>query len=551
MKNIAAALLLFSMAFNATSQTKARFERFDYSGRDEYYNPSKLPADGGYFNPVISGWASDPSVAKKGNDYWLVTSTFGYFPGVPVYHSTDLVTWTQAGNVLSRPSQLPWLEGQSLGKGGIYAPAISYNPQNDTFYVITTCVTKKGSINFYVTAKDPRGPWSEPVVLEDVDGIDPSFFFDDNGKAYIVHKAEEHSPVKWSNNRALAIIEFDTKTGKTIGEPRKFREEGVGPEEQLERNEGAHIYKIDGNYYLLAAEGGTSWSHSEVCYKADNVWGPYRRWSRNPMLTQRLQKPNRTTPVTCTGHADIFQDNDGKWWAVFLGCRPWMNGSEQLGRETFMLPVRWSRDGFPYITQNLDTVASTVKHPGIGTQQAVNSGNFNWSDDFSSVTLRPEWMSLWGSPAEQAVTGNGLTLTCSPIDSRSGKTPAYIGRRIQHHDFEASTTVTIPGNATANDAAGILIVKTEQRQIFFAVSPGHIRLMQPGGKILSETNADTAGKPVGLKVICKDGKYTFDFRIADGQIHTLASGISASFTSSSAGGFTGTTIGLFATSADF
>lgn len=116
MKNIAAALLLFSMAFNATSQTKARFERFDYSGRDEYYNPSKLPADGGYFNPVISGWASDPSVAKKGNDYWLVTSTFGYFPGVPVYHSTDLVTWTQAGNVLSRPSQLPWLEGQSLGK---------------------------------------------------------------------------------------------------------------------------------------------------------------------------------------------------------------------------------------------------------------------------------------------------------------------------------------------------------------------------------------------------------------------------------------------------
>lgn len=543
--------LVILSATGINAETKAKFSQFSYEGNDRYYEVSEIPATGGYFNPVISGWASDPSVARKGNDYWLVTSTFGYFPGVPVYHSTDLTTWTQVGNVLSRPSQLPWLEGQSLGKGGIYAPAISYNPANDTFYVITTCVTKKGSINFYVTAKDPAGPWSDPVVLDDVDGIDPSFFFDDDGKAYIVHKAEEHSPVKWSNNRALAIIEFDTKTGKTVGQPRKFREEGVGPEEKLERNEGAHIYKINGSYYLLAAEGGTSWCHSEVCYKSDNIWGPYRRWSRNPMLTQRLLKPNRTTPVTCSGHADMFQDTKGDWWAVFLACRPWMDGTEQLGRETFMLPVRWSSDGFPYITQNIDTVASTVSHPGIGHQRPINAGNFSWTDDFSSPTLRPEWISLWGSPDGMMTTGDGLTLTCAPIDSRSSKTPAYVGRRIQHHDFSASTTVTLPADASAADAAGILIVKTEQRQIFFAVTAGGIKLLQPGGKVLSEADVVTAGKPVSLKVDCTGGDYSFSYSIAGSPFKTLASGVSASFTSSSAGGFTGTTIGLFATSADF
>ena len=547
-------VLLISMAISVSvlnAETKAHFSHFDYEGSDRYYSSSELPEGGGYFNPVISGWASDPSVARKGGDYWLVTSTFGYFPGIPLYHSTDLVTWTQVGNVLSRPSQLPWLEGESLGKGGIYAPAISYNPANDTFYVITTCVTKKGSINFYVTAKNPLGPWSEPVVLEDVDGIDPSFFFDDDGEAYIVHKAEEHSPVKWSNSRALAIIELDTATGQTVGCPRKFKEEGVGPEERLERNEGAHIYKVNGHYYLLAAEGGTSWCHSEVCYRADNVWGPYRRWSRNPMLTQRLLKPKRSNPVTCSGHADMFQDSKGDWWAVFLACRPWMDGSEHLGRETFMLPVKWSHDGFPYITQNIDTVALTVNRADMPAQRFVNAGNFSWSDDFSSSKLRPEWLSLWGSVDGMASTGSGLTLLCAPVNSHNGKTPAYIGRRIQHHDFKVSTTVTLQKDAKAGDMAGILIVKSEHRQIFFAVSPTDISLMQPGGKILADQRLKTDGQPIELTVECKDGKYSFAYGFKGGKERVLASGIDASYTASSAGGFTGTTIGLFATSAEF
>ncbi|MCH5347503.1 MAG: family 43 glycosylhydrolase [Muribaculaceae bacterium] len=550
MKKLIISTIIFGVV-TAVNAATAQFDNFSYTGLDSIY-ASPLTEPGEYYNPVISGWASDPSVVGRDGDYWLVTSTFGYFPGVPIYHSRDLMTWTQVGNVLSRPEQLPWLQGVSLGKGGIYAPAISYNPANGLFYMITTCVNGNESINFYVTATDPTGQWSDPVVLPDVHGIDPSFFFDDDGKAYIVHKADEHSPVKWSNYRALAIIEFDTSTGKTVGEPVLFKEEGVGPEEQLERNEGPHIYKINSKYYLIAAEGGTSWCHSEVCYKADNIYGPWRRWSRGPMLTQRLQKTNRPLPVTCAGHADLVE-KDGRWLAVFLGCRPWSEGSEHLGRETFMMPVRWSADSFPYITQNLDLVPIKTNIPATETQQPGQAGNFTWTDTFRSPSLDPGWISLWGSPAEMVTVGDGLVMQCAPVDTRSGITPAYVGRRMQHHDFEVTTTVTLSRDAKDTDAAGLLLVKSEQRQLFLAVTPTGISLMKPGGKVVASVDLKTLGRPVELRAESRDGNHIFSYRIADsrpGDFITLDA-VSRDWLQSSSGGFTGSTIGLFATSAPF
>lgn len=528
----------------------ANFTYFRYEGADSLYTPGRLGSAGDFFNPVISGWASDPSVVRVDGDYWLVTSTFGFFPGVPLYHSTDLVNWEQVGNVLSRPSQLPWLEGLSLGKGGIYAPAISYNPANKLYYMITTCVTPKGSINFYVTATDPLGEWSDPVVLEDVDGIDPSFFFDDNGKAYIIHKAEEHSKVKWSNTRALALIEFDTATGKTVGQPVKFKEAGVGPEEKLERDEGAHIYKINGKYYLIAAEGGTGMFHSEVCYKSDSPWGPWQRWSRNPMLSQRLLKANRPNPVTCTGHADLVSTPSGEWYAVFLGCRPWSNSTEQLGRETFLMPVKWSRDSFPYIAQCTEAVPLIQNRPGT-RQTNTQAGNVTSETDFFRLT--PEWLSLWGPADKYISTGKeGLKLEYAPVNSFSGKTPAFVGRRIQNHDFSVITTVTIPKKAAATDAAGILVVKTESRQIFFAVYPDSICVMKPGGNIVDKVDVKTAGKGVTLKLECRDSNYSFYYSLegTDNYI-PLPKTVDATFVSSSAGGFTGTIVGPFATSVPF
>lgn len=553
MKKAITTLLLSASMIASSGAGKALFTDFTYQGEDPRFSPERLATPGDFFNPVISGWASDPSIVRTGNDYWLVTSTFGYYPGIPVYHSTDLVNWEQRGNVLSRPSQLPWLQGLSLGKQGIYAPAISYNPHNQLYYVITTCVTPQGSINFYVTASDPAGEWSEPVILKDVEGIDPSFFFDDDGSAYIVHKADEHSPVKWSNHRALAIIRFDPATGTTVGAPVKFKEEGVGPEERLERNEGPHIYKIDGKYYLIAAEGGTGTLHSEVCYKADSPMGPYRRWSRNPMISQRLLKPNRTNPVTCTGHADMFTTPEGEWYAVFLGCRPWSAGTEQLGRETFLMPVKWSADSFPYIVQTIDTVPSILNRPSV-TQHPVSTGNVTVTDRFTSPTLASSWLSLWG-PADRYVTlsKRGLELEFAPVDPHSGTTPAYIGQRIKNHDFTVTTTVIIPSDATPADAAGILVVKSEKRQIFLAATTEGISVMTPSGRTLASVPLSTAGKPIGLRATCHDGRYTFAYSLpaTPATWHNLPAEVDVPFVGSSQGGFTGNTIGLFATSVPF
>lgn len=554
LRSLLTILFASAVSLSALAGGGAKFSYFSYEGDDEYYRNNPLTAPGDYFNPVIGGWASDPSICRTGDDYWLVTSTFGYFPGVPLYHSRDLVSWQHVGNVLDRPSQLPDLPGLSIDKGGVYAPALSHNPADGKYYMITTCVMHGKSdetVNFYVTAEDPRGAWSEPVVLDSVTGIDPSFFFDDNGKAYIVYKSDEKSPVKWSNHRALSIIEFDPATGRTVGAPVKFKEEGVGPEEKLERNEGPHIYKIDGKYYLIAAEGGTGWSHSEVCYKADSVFGPYRRWSRNPMLTQRLLKPHRKLPVTCAGHADLVQTPAGDWYAVFLGCRPWNDGEDHLGRETYLMPVRWSADGFPYITQNLDTVPLRANIPSLAApQQSQQAGNFAWRDDFTTTSMRPEWLSLWGDPKPYYTTGKGLELQYAPMDSRSGSVPAYLGRRMQHHRFTAETEVTLAPRA--DESAGMLMVKNEQRQIYLAVSEGKVSLLLLGKKGRSETLAeadiDTRGKTIGLRVVSEGDRYRFYYRPSGGTWTQLGEGTPAEYIASQRGGFTGSTIGLFATS---
>jgi len=206
-----AALLIAGAA--AAAPSEAIFTSLSYTGDDDYYRNNPLPDKHSFYNPIIPGWASDPSVCKVGDDYYLVTSTFTYFPGVPLYHSKDMLNWRHVGNILSRPSQLKHLSGQKMNDGGIYAPAISYNPHNKTFYMITTDV---GWANFYCTAKDPLGEWSDPIELPAVKGIDPSFFFDEDGSAYIVHKEDTKGQPKWNINRAIRIIRFDTATGKTL-----------------------------------------------------------------------------------------------------------------------------------------------------------------------------------------------------------------------------------------------------------------------------------------------------------------------------------------------
>lgn len=533
----------------------AEFTAFAYTGNDDYYNDNPLSEEGEFYNPILPGWYSDPSVVRNGGDYYLVTSTFGYFPGIPLYHSRDLVNWRLVRNVLDRPGQVPGLKGQSLDRGGIYAPQISYNPVNGKYYVVTTDVGRKEG-HFYVTATDPEGDWSDPVWLRGIDGIDPSFFFDDDGEAYIVYKEDTSGRPKWSNYRCIRFIRFDTATGQTAGESWPLVEEGVGPEERLDRDEGPHIYKVDGKYILVCAEGGTSTHHSAVVYRADSIQGPYRRWGRNPALTQRFLKDKRTNPITCAGHADLVSTPEGEWWGVFLACRPGPGGFQALGRETYLMPVKWSRDGFPYFTQSQDTVPLRLRREGVVLDStACCSGNFTWSDDFHGEKLRPEWIGLRGSTADYCtLDGKCMRLQCCKELSTGKGVPAYVGRRIQHHKFEATARLKFAPRSEG-ESAGLLMLKNESRQYYLALCGGRVELrtLSPRDvKVLaSAPTPSPAGREVEMRVVSDGVCYHFYVRPAAGNAEwtPVAEDVDASYLACErTGGFTGATIGMYAES---
>ena len=283
----------------AVKDSTALFDYFTYKGDDDFYKENPLPDDESFYNPILPGWYSDPSICTNGEgDYFLVTSTFTYFPGVPIFHSRDLVNWKQVGHVLSRPSQLVNMKGQHVS-GGIFAPAISYNPHNKTYYMVTTNV---GAGNFFVKTQDPFGEWSDPIMLPEVGGIDPSFFFDEDGKAYIVNNddAPDYKP-EYSGHRTIRIQEFDVKSDKTIGPRKILVNKGVHPEEKPIWIEGPHMYKINGKYFLMDAEGGTSTWHSEVIFRSDSPMGTFTPWTKqkkrqrfgSPRTFQPLPKPQR------------------------------------------------------------------------------------------------------------------------------------------------------------------------------------------------------------------------------------------------------------------
>lgn len=536
---------------DSAGKSLAHFDYFKYTGNDDIYNENTLPSKEYFYNPVFPGWYSDPSICSNGEDYFLVTSTFSYFPGVPIFHSTDLVNWKQIGHILDRESQLP-LKGQRTS-GGIFAPAISYNPNNKTYYMITTNV---GAGNFFVKTKDPFGSWSEPVWLPDVKGIDPSFFFDDNGRAYIVNNDAPEMKPQYDGHRAIWVQEFDVNTDKTTGPRKVLINGGIHFEEKPIWIEGPHMYKINGQYYLMAAEGGTGPNHSEVILKGDSPMGTFVAWDKNPILTQRQLDPNRENPVTCAGHADLVKTKEGDWWAVFLACRPINGQFENLGRETFMMPVKWSSDGFPYMTQGNDLIPVLLKRNGTERNHATTFGNFSYSEDFEKEKLGPEWMTLRtpGSDLYSLSEKSGfLSLQCAETNATERNTPAFVCRRIQHHKFECTTQITFDP-AKETDEAGMLLYKDEFHQYFFGIAKSAtarkislIKVSNSGREVLASQEIEL-GKPILLSVNSTGMSYDFIFKVGNGEVKSLIKDVDARFLSTAnASGFTGTTIGMYAT----
>ena len=542
------ACLLAACRPDAPTSGVAVFDHFTYEGKDAVYTDHPLPGEDAVYNPLLPGWYSDPSICTNGEgDYFLVTSTFSYFPGVPIFHSRDLVNWKQIGHVLDRPSQLTGLDRQHTS-GGIFAPDIKYNPANGTYYMITTNV---GTGSFLVKTKDPFGPWSDPILLPQVQGIDPSLFFDDDGKAYIV--SNDDAPggkPEYDGHTSIRIVEYDVQDDCTIGERRIIVDKGVDPAAKPVWIEGPHLYKIDGRYFLMCAEGGTSDQHSEVVFRADSPMGEYKPWHRNPILTQRHLAADRPEPVTCTGHADLLQTPEGEWWGVFLGCRPVKGGFENLGRETFLLPVRWSEDGFPFFLEEDETVPVIVRRPGTRVEGTPTFGNFVVEDSFTGDRLDKAWMTLRG-PADglYALKGGALELTCSPLRATRFETPALVLRRLQHHAFTASTRMRFVPEGT--EAAGLLLYKDERHQYFLKVCLVDEKpsiCLERSGETLSCKRLPDTFSTVDLAIVSDDGlTFRFGYAVDGREMRTLVAGVDASYLSTAvAGGFTGTTVGPYA-----
>ena len=545
--------LLFAscLTINNTSAASVDFYQFTYEGKDAVF--AQKPAQGQFQNPIIAGFYPDPSITRAGDDYYLVTSSFSYSPGVPIFHSKDLVNWKSLGHVLVTPKQLPLYKQQT--SRGIYAPTIRYH--DGTFYLITTLVDVRG--NFIVTAKDPAGPWSDPILLPEVGGIDPDIFFDDDGRVYIAHNDAPIGEPLYDGHRAIWLWEFDPKTKKVIKESRRMIVNGgTDLAKKPVWIEAPHIYKINGWYYLLCAEGGTGYEHSQVVFRTKDLTRPFEPYTGNPILTQRDLDINRPNPITTAGHADLIQTNEGEWWAVFLATRAYDKTAYNTGRETFLLPVSWKNE-WPHILEQGKEIPYQLNAPKISAAISATTkntepttGNFIWQDNFSSKALQHQLVSLRTADSPfYTLKNNRIQLHALSIGLNELEQPAFLGRRQQHMRFSANTQLDIP---TEKTSAGIVALQSETAHYYFGAKTinGKTQLFieqanKSAPKIINTFLPTDLGKKLTLELEGNAGKISFYYRNKDGNKKTVLENADAKILSTEvAGGFVGTLLGIHA-----
>jgi alpha-N-arabinofuranosidase len=495
---------------------------------------------GTFRNPILSGCYPDPSICRVGEDYYLVTSSFEYFPGLPIFHSRDLIHWNQIGHILDRPSQLDLDEVRP--SGGLYAPTIRHN--NGTFYVINTLVdAKQMSGNFIVTSTRPRGTWSEPNWIEDADGFDPSLFFDEDGRVWLTANRLNEKGY-YPGHTEVYLRELDIEKMKLIGEEEVLWDGAV---KGAVWTEAAHIFKVNGYYYLLASEGGTAHHHAVTIARSKRISGPYEANRGNPILTHRHL--GLDYPIVGTGHADLVETQNGEWWMVLLAMRPYGGYYYNLGRETFLAPARWE-DDWLIISPEMGRVEFEYPLPNLPeqiwqTRPAREDFNdtslaYHWNflrtprDEFYSLTERPGFLRLKLRPQHLCEQSN----------------PSFVGRRQQHINFSAQTEFEF--TPQAGECAGLVLIQNNDFHFRFVVtheSETSIHLIKRSyGK--DETLA-TQSLPAGcysLKVTAREQDYNYYFS-TNGQWQTLAENIDGRILSTPvAGGFVGTYIAMYASS---
>ena len=471
-------------------------------------------------NPVLPGFHPDPSVCRDGDDYYLVTSSFEYFPGVPIFHSRDLEHWRQIGHCLTRTSQLELRDVPS--SAGIWAPTIRRH--DDRFYMITTLVERANFTNapgdwqaedwiagrhLLVTTDDPAGEWSEPIWI-DGGGIDPSLHFDRDGTVYLTH----------ADRGTIYQSTFDVTRGERTSPVRAIWH-GSGEKD----TEGPHLYEIDGRYYLLTAEGGTSYGHMVSLARSDSPWGPWETCPWNPVLSHRSTK----SAIQATGHADLVEARGGAWWLVLLGIRPQGFPSfHTLGRETFLAPMRWE-DGW--------LRAGPL-------ELGVSEPRTTWRDEFTGATLDPSWTFLRAPSPAVGLEAGTLVLGPSSTSLDDIATPAFVGRRQEQP--RASFEVSLRFAAVADgDEAGLSVFMNERHHCEIGVRrvDGAVRVFvrrRIGSLVGDELLATVSSTEVRLRVDATPFAYSFS------ALGELAGTAEAYYLSTEvAGGFTGVFVGPY------
>ncbi len=501
-------------------------------------------------NPIMPGFYPDPSLCTAGGDYYLVNSTFAYFPGLPIMHSRDLAHWEQIGNAMHRASQLP-LQG-AKHSGGLFAPTIRYH--QGRFYVICTNVSHGG--NYIVTAEDPEGPWSEPHYIRGAEGIDPSLFFDEDGKCYYIGTHPNPEGCKYNGDWYIWIQELDPESMELVGE---HRDVWNGAMRNVIWPEGPHLYKKDGYYYIMNAEGGTGPDHAVTVCRSRNIWGPYENNPCNPILTHRHL--GKDYPIRYVGHADMIETPGGDWYMVMLAVRP-MEGYTTMGRETFLAKVVWE-NGWPVVNPGIGMLTEEVEVDlppwdpckerdsytcRTGGRTCVPGSDREYR--FGEMEQLGDEFLFLRNPEEgmcRLVKGEGLHLRFGSHTLKETASPSFIAIRQQHHSFWVEAGLCT-ANLREGRRAGLALVQSDRYQLRLEVTDGR------GEVILCQDGTDRCmgGEPV------PEGEIRIFLRVegllatagllgTEGEELALARDLDIrSLSTEVSGGFVGCCIGLYA-----
>lgn len=474
-----------------------------------------------YQNPVVKGFYPDPSVCAANGKFYLVCSSFQFFPGVPLFESTDLVNWTQIGHVLTRKSQV-MLENIN-SSGGVFAPTIRF--YKGRFYMVTNNNTTQE--NFYVYTDDIYGEWSDPIVV-DQGGIDPSLYFEENRCYFISNGNDENG------KGCVMQCEIEIETGKKLTETKPIWGGSGG-----RYLESPHMYFINGMYYLMAAEGGTEYGHMVTYARSENIWGPFESYPKNPVLTNRNKAPYIIQGI---GHGDLIQAQDGNWYILSLGFRQigvWMP-YHHLGREVFLTPVRFEEDGW-FRAGHDGTCDEFYEIPGDFVQKEQKLYTFE-NTDFSR-----EWCYLRHPHMENyQLEPDKVTLTGTDITLNEPQSPTFLGIRQRDFDMELSVDVTcdakeagVTAYMNEDEHYEIGLSKTENGVEVFV----HLHI----GDAECEKCRIALADNQKVTLLIKSDACNYHYYVKDGEKTVyLASARTKYLSSEVSSGFTGVVLGLYA-----